>query len=338
LGAAPRAGTDTEVVDSRLTAEVERLKPINAELAAFEPEIREQVFKRLLAVQAGRGRLLPRAVLAGIAAGALAALVAGSWHERDAAAWGKSWHWLQRGWGSPWVFMAILALIAGVAAGLVTSGVSPVGKVPGKLVLIAAGITGITGATLALYPNLGPSTQNSFAVKDVQVERNVSLAQYIDQPYVANVLRRDNAENWRFPPPNDPRARTLGIVVDFNFQEQGLRRQDVGLRWVVFNARTSERVAESGSATDEWCAYLVHPHASPCLAFKGELKDLDINSFGFWLAPQALAKTDKRVKCLFVRIEAYTPVKGRLSYADSPVFSGKPGVKNACGGGAKSST
>jgi hypothetical protein len=329
---APPAGSDTQAVERRLAAEVDRLKPINDRLTAFHPEIRPQVFKRLLAAQAGHGGRFSKALVASLTAGLLAALVAGAWYERHASAWAQSWHWLQHGWGSPWVFMVIVFLVAVTVAGLVISGASPVGKVPGKLVAVAAGITAITGATLALYPNLGPSTEKSFTVQGVQVERNVSLVQYMDSPYVHNVLIRDRGRNWRFPPTDDPRAQSVGTVVDFNFQEKGLRQQDIGLRWVLFDAQTSERISESDSGTDPWCTYLAQLHPSPCLAFKGSLKDLDINSFGFWLSPEDVTTTGKPAKCLFVRIEAYGGVHGRLSYADSPAFPRTPGAKRACTG------
>jgi hypothetical protein len=299
-------------LDGRVQDQRDRLKQLSREIEDFPPEVRADVFSRLAAIQAdeeGHGRLVIRA---SVLTGVIAAVVTAAWYERHSSTWIQFWHWLAHGWLHPWVLIIAVGLVGAGAAAVTISGLSPVGKVSGKLVAVAGGISAVAAALFAVYPNLVPATKRSFTIANVTVERGVTLGQYENEAYVTEVLQA-NASVWKFPSQESSEASAPGIVIDFNLQEEGLRNQSVGLRWVLFDSQTRQIVRQSDRDTDVWCRYnrrlratlrppsgrrpapptpstgteaqmtSTAPNPSPCLDFGGRFRDLDTNSFGLWV-------------------------------------------------------
>jgi hypothetical protein len=303
-------------MSTRLDDEVERLRTINDELTAFDETVRQDVFKRLVAASQSR----VWGVLGAVGAGLLVALLVLAWRWHDQ--WQGFWKWLQVS-TIHWALLALaLGLIIFLAVLAVASGLSAVGRIPGKAVAIVAGGSGVVALLFALYPNLVPSTEKSFTFRQIALERHVSLKGYLNRPYVKAVTNYYN--DWKFRPRDHD-----GTVVDFQHEEKGLQGKEIGLRWLLFDAATDEPVGRSDHL-DPLCTDTIGEPPSPCLFYVGHKKDLDVGSFGFWIDTSGITdRAGKPVKCFYVRLEAYVE-SSRLTYANSSPFPPPSKSSRAC--------
>jgi hypothetical protein len=327
-------------LDANTERELARLRRISSAVTEFDADIRSDAFARLAATpQTSSARVA--VALGAVITGVVFAAITAAWYERHAGFWRRVWHWLDRGPAHPVPLVILVGVLAACVAALLISGFSPVGKVPSLVAAVAGGISALAAATFALYPNLVPSTERSFTISNVRLERSVTLGQYMNLTDVAQVLGYDR--DVRFPKPGSMSLSQQGFVIDFAFQTKGLRNQSVGLRWMLFNGSTGSLFRQSEPQTDVWCLYEVNPTQSPCLLYGSHLKDLDVGSFGLWVAnappgihrrqSQAaiVSSSGRPVECVVARVEAYDENGGdRLAYGDSPAFPGVPGSRVSC--------
>jgi hypothetical protein len=175
-----------------------------------------------------------------------------------------------------------------------------------------AGVIGLATGALSLFflmrPNLAPSTTNRAAITEIAVEPRVTLQDYLSHFSVQmTLLRIQNA----LPKANQPmlmkgmspRFKTVGTVIHFGIEMDGLHGRRIGERWSVFDADTGTRAGDS-------------EQLDPLpLDFDPE-KKADSGTWEIWVDT-----SNSNAHRIFVRIELYDEQGGSgITFKDTPVF------------------
>ena len=183
--------------------------------------------------------------------------------------------------------------------------------------VVAAALGGIIGsvsATLGLLflirPNLAPSTGNRAEITQIALEPRVTLHDYLlhfsvakTWPRVQRALPKDHAQVWVENVAR--RSNTLGTVIHFGLQVDGLHGIHIGQRWSLFDGDTGIRLGES-EALDPLP-----------LDFSPEKNGADTGSWEVWVDTSQFAARN-----FFVRLELYEEGDDtRITFKDTPSFT-----------------
>lgn len=176
-----------------------------------------------------------------------------------------------------------------------------------------AALVGVMGSMVTTFfllkPDLAPSKRNHAEIKKVRIEPEVTLEEYLSHPSIRSAVELLETSfpeaTRRVLQQAAPRLGTVGTVVHYEFEAEGLRGGALAGRWILFDADTRRRLADSAD---------LDPLP---LAFDIDKSEMDLGSWESWVDTSSTPGW-----AFVVRIELYSEENGsRITFQDSEPFT-----------------